>query len=88
MINKCWCTKWCCYDDPYDKQCMKIVTKNNMKVRCKRYGIMYHKETKRYYCEMHYMIFVAELNNKKDTDIIHSSDDNMDSSYECYSNSD
>ena len=54
MMYRCWCTKWCCYKDPYDEQCRKIVTKNNKRVRCKRYGKKYHKETNRYYCEMHY----------------------------------
>ncbi len=72
----CWCMKWCFYDDPYDKQCRKMVLKNNKRVRCKRYGKIYHKETNRYYCEIHYDELITanieqlnkEINKRVSTD--------------------
>lgn len=48
------CMTWCCYEDPYDKQCRKIVMKNKKRVRCQRIGSNYHKHSKKYYCDMHY----------------------------------
>ncbi len=48
------CMRWCCYEDPYDSQCEKIVKKGNNHVRCKRKGIHYNKVTDSYYCDMHY----------------------------------
>ena len=72
-MYRCWCTKWCCYKDPYDKQCRKIVTKNNRRVLCKRYGKKYYKKTNRYYCEMHYNEIVAaekkEQNKRVSSDL-------------------
>jgi len=59
MMYKSCCAKWCCYKDPYDKQCKKIVTKNNKRVRCRRFGKKYDKDTNRFYCEMHYDEIVA-----------------------------
>jgi hypothetical protein len=44
---------WCCYSDPYDKQCGQVVIKNNLKVRCKRIGKYYCNKRQKYYCEMH-----------------------------------
>ena len=89
-MYKCWCTKWCCYKDPYDKQCRKIVTKNNKRVRCKRYGKIYHKETNRYYCEMHYNEIVAAEKEEKMNRVSTCTDSSykrvsMDSCYECSS---
>ena len=85
----CWCTKWCCYKDPYDEQCRKIVTKNNKRVRCKRYGKKYHNETNRYYyCEMHYNeIVAAEKEEQHKRESTESSDkrESLDSCYECSS---
>ena len=79
MMYKCWCTKWCCYKDPYDKQCRKVVTKNNKRVRCKRYGTNYHKESNKYYCKIHYNELITaekEKENKRDS---------IDSSYKRFS---
>lgn len=52
------CFVWCCYDDPYDRQCAKIVKKSNNMVRCKRVGTTYVKEKNHHLCDMHYKQYV------------------------------
>jgi hypothetical protein len=49
------CMRWCCYEDPYDKQCVKIVKKNKKYVRCQRTETKYCKKDNAYYCEKHYI---------------------------------
>jgi len=58
------CFVWCCYDDPYDRQCVKIVKKSNNMVRCTRLGTTYVKEKNKYLCDMHYKQYLE--NQKSD----------------------
>ena len=64
MVRSCFV--WCCYDDPYERQCVKIVKKSNNMVRCKRVGTTYIKQKNLYLCEMHYNEYIE--NKKKGDD--------------------
>lgn len=59
------CLVWCCYEDPYDRQCGKIVKKSNNMVRCKRIGNYHIKEKNKYYCEKHYYEYMNDDNKKQ-----------------------
>lgn len=68
------CMRWCCYDDPYDKQCTKIVIKNKKYVRCQRTETKYCKKNNSYFCEKHYLQYNYLEENKLSLDSSEESD--------------
>lgn len=58
MVNICM--RWFCFEDPYERQCSKMVEKNNKLVQCKRVGKHYVKHKNGYYCDKHHDVKEVE----------------------------
>ena len=48
------CLRWFCFEDPYDKQCSKMVEKNSKMVQCKRIGTHFVSFNNEYLCDKHH----------------------------------
>ena len=58
MVNICM--RWFCFEDPYERQCSKMVETNNKLVQCKRVGKHYVKHKNGYYCDKHHDVKEVE----------------------------